>query len=241
VKILTLLIILFGSTLAKEQIKDIGDEFQSQQLIVVTTPSWNSIRGTLSFYELNNQNKWTPRLKEVAITVGRSGMAWGKGLHPPHLNTGILKHEGDGKSPAGIFKLTSLFSYGEIESRMDHLQSDSTSYCVDDVNSVYYNQLVNSKNTDKDWTSAEDMKREDVLYKFGVVVAYNTDPIRKGDGSCIFLHIWKSSSDATAGCTAMTESNLLMIIQALDKKKNPILVQMPEKEYAQLKSIYRLP
>jgi L,D-peptidoglycan transpeptidase YkuD (ErfK/YbiS/YcfS/YnhG family) len=173
--------------------------------------------------------------------LGRTGMAWGAGLHPTNLNTGTLKQEGDGKSPAGIFKLTRLFGYGEMESRMDYVQADSTLYCVDDVNSAYYNQLVNTRNIKKDWSSAEDMRRTDHQYKFGVVVAYNTEEVKKGAGSCIFLHIWRSPTNSTSGCTSMTESNLLTIMQALDKKKNPVLVQMPIKEYNQLKKIYTLP
>jgi L,D-peptidoglycan transpeptidase YkuD (ErfK/YbiS/YcfS/YnhG family) len=240
-KYIALIIALCSPGVLHAQIKDFGNEFQTKQLIIVTAPSWNSIHGTLSFYERDSQNKWITPLQNISVTLGRAGMAWGKGLQPANLNTGVLKHEGDGKSPAGIFKLTTLFGYGEMESGMDFIQADSTLYCVDDVNSPYYNQLVSTRNVSKDWNSAEDMKRKDVLYKSGVVVAYNTDPVRKGDGSCIFLHIWKSSGDSTSGCTAMTESNLLMLIQALDKKKNPILVQIPVAEYEQLKKLYTLP
>jgi L,D-peptidoglycan transpeptidase YkuD (ErfK/YbiS/YcfS/YnhG family) len=241
VKYAALLIALCIGGVLHAQVKDFGKEFQTKQLIIVTAPSWNSIHGTLSFYEADGENKWIAVLQNVSVTLGRTGMAWGKGLQPAHLNIGTLKHEGDGKSPAGIFMLTTLFSYGEMKSKMDHIIADSTLYCVDDVNSAYYNQLVNTRNISKDWNSAEDMKRKDVLYKAGVVVAYNTNPVRKGDGSCIFLHIWKSSDDSTSGCTAMTESNLQMIIQALDKKKNPVLVQMPVAEYAHMKKNYILP
>lgn len=240
-KCLLVIIFLSGSALSHAQMKNFSDEFQTKQLVIVTASSWSSTQGTLSFYEWSAQKKWTPILKDISVTLGRTGMAWGKGLHPDQLNNGTLKHEGDGKSPAGIFRLTTIFSYGEMESNMNHIQSDSTLYCVDDVNSAYYNQLVSTRSISKDWNSAEDMKRKDVLYKFGIVVAYNTDPTRRGDGSCIFLHIWKSLNDTTAGCTAMTESNLLMLIQALDRNKNPVIVQMPVSEYAQLKKGYTLP
>jgi L,D-peptidoglycan transpeptidase YkuD (ErfK/YbiS/YcfS/YnhG family) len=124
---------------------------------------------------------------------------------------------------------------------MDYIKADSTLYCVDDVNSVYYNQLVNTTDIERDWNSAEEMRRKDHQYKFGVVVAYNTERVKKGAGSCIFLHIWESPANTTSGCTSMTESNLLTIMQALDKNKNPVLVQMPIKEYNQLKKIYALP
>lgn len=235
------LLILGISGFLNPQPQDFSSLFQTQQLIVVTSDDWSTTQGRLSFYELNAENKWKPVLKDIAVMLGRTGMAWGAGLHPTSLNTGTLKQEGDGKSPAGIFKLTRLFGYGEMESRMDYVQADSTLYCVDDVNSAYYNQLVNTRNIDKAWSSAEDMRRTDHQYKFGVVVAYNTEGVKKGAGSCIFLHIWRSPTNSTSGCTSMTESNLLTIMHALDKKKNPVLVQMPNKEYNQLKKIYTLP
>jgi D-alanyl-D-alanine dipeptidase len=225
-KYLLLVLALGYSGFSNAQAKDFGKEFQTQQLIVVTAPAWNSTQGTLSFCQLDAQNKWSSIMPQVSVTLGRKGMAWGNGLQSDQFNTGVLKHEGDGKSPAGIFKLTTLFRFGEMESNMNHIQTDSTWYCIDDANSAYYNHLVTTETVSRDWNSAEDMKRNDVLYKFGVVVAYNTDPVQSGDGSCIFLHIWRSSNDATVGCTAMTESNLLMLIQALDKKKNPLVLQM---------------
>lgn len=236
-----LLSILLIAGFITPQQEDFSKTFQTRQLIVVTSDNWNTTHGRLSFYELNAENKWKPILKDIAVMLGRTGMAWGAGLQPADLNTGKLKHEGDGKSPAGIFKLNRLFSYGEMEARMDHIEADSTLFCVDDVNSAYYNQLVNTRDTEKDWNSAEEMRRTDHQYKFGVVVAYNTEGIKKGAGSCIFLHIWKSPENTTSGCTSMTESNLLTIMQALDKNKNPVLVQMPTKEYSQLKKAYALP
>jgi len=237
----SLLPILLIAGLLIPQQQDFSKTFQTRQLIVVTSDNWNTTQGHLSFYEFAATNKWIPVLKDIPVMIGRHGMAWGAGLQSSELNTGTLKHEGDGKSPAGIFKLTRLFSYGEMESRMDYVKADSTLYCIDDVNSAYYNQLVSTRNMDKDWGSAEEMRRTDHQYKFGVVVAYNTETVKKGAGSCIFLHIWKSPTNATSGCTSMTESNLLTIMQALDKNKNPVLVQMPNKEYNHLKKIYALP
>lgn len=232
-------LVLLCST-ACAQPKSFADVFSTKQVIIVTSPAWNSTQGTLHFYELDAQGKWKATAKDVSVTLGRTGMAWGAGLQPASFTTGTLKREGDGKSPAGIFKLTRLFSYGELQTKMDAVQSDSTLYCVDDVNSAYYNQLVSTSQVSKDWNSAEEMKRNDNLYKFGVVVAYNAEG-KKGAGSCIFLHIWRDKNKATAGCTAMTESNLLTIIHALDKNKNPMLVQMPAAEYEKVKKMYLLP
>ena len=70
------------------------------------------------------------------------------------------------------------------------------------------------------------MRRDDILYKWGVVVDHNAAAI-PGAGSCIFLHIWKSSSAPTAGCTAMPESDLVRLLRWLDPARHPILIQLP--------------
>jgi L,D-peptidoglycan transpeptidase YkuD (ErfK/YbiS/YcfS/YnhG family) len=84
------------------------------------------------------------------------------------------------------------------------------------------------------------MLRADVLYKWGLVVAHNS-AARPGAGSCIFLHIWRNSSAATAGCTAMPEPNLVKLLHWLDPAAHPILVQMPRKEYDAARIKFHLP
>ncbi|HEX4641347.1 MAG TPA: L,D-transpeptidase family protein, partial [Chthoniobacterales bacterium] len=66
-------------------------------------------------------------------------------------------------------------------------------------------------------------------------------PAKPGAGSCIFLHIWKNSRAATAGCTAMPEQDLVNLLGWLDPKDRPVLVQMPQKEYDDFKAKFRLP
>ena len=43
---------------------------------------------------------------------GKNGLAWGKGIADNlDQRDGPVKHEGDGKAPAGIFKLGTAFGY----------------------------------------------------------------------------------------------------------------------------------
>jgi zinc D-Ala-D-Ala dipeptidase len=105
----------------------------------------------------------------------------------------------------------------------------------------YYNKLVDRSTVAKiDRRSSEQTRRDDVLYKWGVVVDHNRAAI-PGAGSCIFLHIWKSSSAPTAGCTAMPESDLVRLIRWLNPTRHPILVQMPRAAYRSVRAKYRLP
>lgn len=219
---------------------DIHNEFHTEQLIIVQTKGWNDIQGSMTTYEWKD-NRWIPVLKNVPIVTGRSGLAWGKGLHKSELNQGKLKKEGDGNAPAGIYRLTGLFGYQDIEAKMNSLIVDSKTFCVDDLKSIYYNQIVKSDTVKKDWTSAETMRMKTDVYKYGIFVDYNINPTEPGKGSCIFMHVWSGSTAPTAGCTAMTEDNIKRLIGFLDKSKNPLLVQFPQTEYQKMKKLYILP
>jgi L,D-peptidoglycan transpeptidase YkuD (ErfK/YbiS/YcfS/YnhG family) len=72
------------------------------------------------------------------------------------------------------------------------------------------------------------MKRDDELYEFGIVVRHNMNTVMNGKGSAIFVHVWRDSDQPTAGCTAMSKTNMLKVLRWLDPSKNPILIQVPE-------------
>lgn len=218
----------------------IRDELKTDQLVVVTTSGWNQVQGTMHTYQWK-ANRWSPVLMNIPIVTGRSGLAWGKGLHNPNLNKGKLKKEGDGNAPAGIYYLSGLFGYQYINVKMNSIVVDEKTLCIDDVKSAYYNRIVRLDSVKKDWDSAETMRMKSDAYKFGIFVDYNSNPANPGKGSCIFMHIWSKSTAPTAGCTAMTEANILKLISFLDKSKNPVLVQVPQSEYRKMKLLYKLP
>ncbi|MXV14724.1 L,D-transpeptidase family protein [Hufsiella ginkgonis] len=211
-----------------------------EQLVVVKTGDWNHTRGTLSgYYKVNG--KWEKAFTSFSIVVGRSGLAWGNGLQPESWTKGKIKKEGDGNAPAGIFPLTRLFSYAGITSKLRSIKVDDHTFCVDDTASANYNRIVNTDTLSKNWTSAETMRLKTDGYKYGIVVAYNTETPVAGNGSCIFMHIWKDNASPTAGCTAMTERNMLRLIAFLDKTKYPLLVQLPAHTYKKYRGEYGLP
>lgn len=233
--ILSLLFIFFFN---KQE--DLHTLFKSSQLIVVTSASWNKIEGQMNVYEYQT-GVWKAVLRDIPIVTGRSGMAWGKGLHSIEFNKGRLKKEGDGNSPAGIFYLSGLFGYQDIGAKMASLKVDLQTFCVDDSKSAFYNQIVKTDTVKKDWASAETMRMKSDVYKYGIFVDYNIKPAVPNAGSCIFMHIWSGSTSPTAGCTAMKEADILKLIDFLDQKKNPVLVQVPRAEYDKMKRLYKLP
>ncbi|HRH59128.1 MAG TPA: L,D-transpeptidase family protein, partial [Chitinophagaceae bacterium] len=179
----------------------------------------------------NNGKPW--KLKaSFAVTVGRSGLAWDPSASLSHKKEAATKHEGDGKSPSGIFKLGPVFSYHTIgKIKMPFKQVDTNAICVDDIHSVYYNRLIQKDTVaQKDWNSFEYMHRNDAQYQYGVWVQYNSTIYEPGQGSCIFLHVWINDATPTSGCTAMSKENMLKLIDWLDESKNPVLVQVVKDE-----------
>lgn len=216
---------------------------QHQQLLVVTTKNWSAVKGTAQRFELRG-NQYVKVGPSFAVVVGKTGLAWGRGLLTVNPAAGDpVKREGDGKAPAGIFALPYAFGYGPTETRLPFRVLTPRIVCPDDPASKHYNTLVDSSKVAKDWNSAEQM-RAIAGYRDGIFVAHNSDPVHPGAGSCIFLHIWGDQSHGpagTVGCTAMQQSNILLLLRWLDPAKHPVLVQMPQPEYNRYRKAGHLP
>src|SRR5688572_2698717 len=206
---------------------------ESLQAVVVTTADWNATTGTARRYERKSQgSKWKKVGEEFAVVVGRAGLAWAKDSAPE--KAAMFKKEGDGRSPAGLFPLTFVFGSAVKPEQLafPYIRLQNQTECVDDVRSTHYNKVVGRLEVGNfDWKSSEKMLAIGPEYDLGVFVAYNSYPIVKGNGSCIFLHIWKNSASPTSGCTAMDRRDLESIVAWLDTAKNPYLVQLPDDQY----------
>jgi D-alanyl-D-alanine dipeptidase len=219
---------------------------RSRQLVVVTTRGWDAVGGVLRRFERRGaRGAWARVGAEVPAVVGRTGLAWGVGLAGAVGTEGPRKREGDGKAPAGVFRLGTAFGFAPREEagwlRVPYLPLTPAVECVDDPASRSYNLIVVRDTAGgADWNSSERM-REVEGYRWGLVVAHNAAPPAPGLGSCIFLHVWAGPDKGTAGCTAMEQANLEALLRWLDPSKTPLLVQLPEAEYARLRGSWRLP
>jgi D-alanyl-D-alanine dipeptidase len=215
-----------------------------RQLVLVVTPAWDSTSGTLRrFVRRSDTAPWRAVGASVPIVVGRTGVAWDDSQVRPAAGEPV-KHEGDGRSPAGAFALDTAFGFDVQRTaswvRLPYLQLRGGTECVDDDHSLHYNTIVNRDSVARvDWSSSERM-RTIGQYAFGVHVAYNAPP-RASRGSCIFLHIWAGPSSVTAGCTAMDQSALKTLMAWIDPKQRPTLVQLPASALPRLRTDWRLP
>ncbi|MFK5937308.1 MAG: L,D-transpeptidase family protein [Sulfurimonas sp.] len=174
--------------------------------------------------------------KPIIVNIGKNGLGWGLGeVKLSQKSADPLKHEGDKKAPAGVFKLRALFGYSKkSDYLMPYLYTSENLICVDDSKSSFYNQIITAHGDEK---SFEFMKRKDNQYKLGIVVEHNKDAIASR-GSCIFMHVQKGNNKGTAGCTSMKEEDIKKIANWLDKSKNPILIQIPKSSSEEILRLY---
>lgn len=219
---------------------------EAEQAVIVVTPDWNADQGTLRTYERSN-GIWREVGTRQPVMVGRNGSAWGLGLHagqPP----GPVKREGDGRSPAGVFGIGEAFGYAEkAGTSLPYAAMRASHYCMDVSGSPFYNQIVDARTVGAAAVarSTEPMRLDlhaagDQRYRLGFAIEHN--PHAQPDaGSCIFAHLWKRPGDATAGCTAMSDSTMDRLLGWLRPERHPVFVLMPKQQYRDLRAEWNLP
>lgn len=228
------------------QTRHAGRWQQARQMVVVTTDDWDADHGRMRRYARSG-GAWQQVGTAQSVVVGRSGSAWGLGLNPiPH--GGPRKHEGDGRSPAGIFAITEAFGYAAAaDTGLSYHPMRDSDYCVDVVDSPLYNRIVDARIVGVEAVAhaTEPMRRDlhvdgDQRYRLGFVIAHNTQAT-PGAGSCIFAHVWKSPTTTTSGCTAMAASTMNTLAAWLRADEKPVFVLLPTREYQRLWSAWQLP
>ncbi|MEM6676925.1 MAG: L,D-transpeptidase family protein [Pseudomonadota bacterium] len=146
--------------------------------------------------------RWSARFRgrRFVVSVGRSGIVpfW-------------LKREGDGTTPAGVYRL--LWLYG----RPDRLRRPPTILPVvplgprrgwsEDQADPSYNRPVLLPHA----YPCDRMRRGDGLYDLCAVTSHNR-PAVPGFGSAIFVHCWRRPRFPTAGCVAFDKGDLAWIL-----------------------------
>ena len=212
----------------------------SLQAVAVTTKDWSDVKGKAQLFERKSASaSWKAVGKSFPVVIGKNGWALGEGMPDKRDKTDFPyegKKEGDGKSPAGVFALTSAFGTPPKPSfvKLPYTQLEEWTECVDDPKSSHYNKIVDRMKVGNfDWKSSEKMLE--------IGAEYDSNPVRREAGSCIFMHIWKDAETATTGCTAMQRTDMEKVLGWLDAGKNPALVQMPEGHYKYYQASWKLP
>ena len=122
------------------------------------------------------------------------------------------KQEGDGATPVGVLKLRRLLY------RADRLPPPAcavplepiapTDGWCDDPDDPAYNHAVRLPYSGRH----EALWREDAVYDVIGVLGWNDAPVRRGDGSAIFLHVGRPDGSPTEGCVALARADLLAVL-----------------------------
>ena len=128
------------------------------------------------------------------------------------------KKEGDLKTPIGQFKLGLIFGVHKKEEinmnkTLNYIEMNKNLYWVDDINSKYYNQLVNITKVTKDWNSAENLLENKEPYEYAIEIKTNPTNI-PGRGSAIFLHCKRKNY--TAGCISINRDKMISLLSMID-------------------------
>ena len=218
---------------------------EGTQMVLVIAPDWQAQNGRLQTFERRN-GQWHAAEIAFPVSTGKNGAGWGLGLHESP-GEGPGKVEGDGKAPAGVFQIGMAFGQApSLPTGLDYRQMTADDWCIDVNASPLYNRIVSVRDVGPEAIagSSEPMRRDihsgDHLYNKGFVITHNPENQAKG-GSCIFAHLWRNPGSATAGCTAMTESDMDRLLLWLNHARNPVFVLLPEAEYHRLKTPWQLP
>lgn len=215
----------------------------SLQALVVTTADWKHNLGILQVFDRAGQTEpWqVSDLSPVQVSLGRNGMAWGRGLHKTEL-PGPVKVEGDYCSPAGVFDLGEARGYAEGPpegATWPFLHSGTRARCVDNERSNAYNTFVSAQGPVLIAASELAIRRQ--VFEYMVFVLHNTMQVQRGAGSCVFLHVWARPGQATHGCVGMDREALMKLMVWLDLDKRPVLVQLPRGVYDEVQELWGMP
>lgn len=161
---------------------------------------------TLKFLEKSSDGHVSKVLFATEVLIGRNGVV-------------AEKREGDGKTPLGEFEIGIAFGMHDrknikLDDSIEYVKINENLYWVDDVNSRYYNQLVDVKKVNADWKSAEHLIDYKVQYEFALEIKTNPKNIA-GKGSAIFIHC--SNGNQTAGCIALERDKTIELLSKIDK------------------------
>ncbi|WP_029556375.1 L,D-transpeptidase family protein [Xanthobacter sp. 91] len=142
----------------------------------------------------------------IPVALGRSGI-------------GADKREGDGRTPAGRWRILALLyrpDHGPRPvSRFPTRPLRPADGWCDDRADRRYNCPVTLPLGGARKVSHEKMWRDDALYDLVLVIDHNQRPRIAGRGSAVFVHLARPGFTATEGCVALRRADMTRLLARL--------------------------
>lgn len=125
--------------------------------------------------------------------------------------------EGDTKTPLGTWTIGEAYGINDDPGcTVPYTKVDDDMYwCATGSNSKKYNTLIKrSEDPNADYTEDEHLIDYPIVYNYLLDLGYN----RAGApyaGNAIFLHCWRGPDSPTGGCVAVSEENMIKILQTV--------------------------
>lgn len=186
------------------------------QLLVVFNETAESSLAVLIALEKKG-NKWQAVTEPMQAGIGRKGFA-----------APGAKREGDNQSPTGLFRLGQLFCYDKnVDTRIPFIQSTPEDKWIDDPNSSDYNRYIRGTTHAK---SYERLLLKGNDYRYCMVIEYNTNPVIKGNGSAIFLHLSEYETiNSSSGCVVLLQKDMEKLLKWMNPESKPSILMGTEK------------
>jgi len=217
----------------------------TRQLVTTWVSDVDSSHGMVRRWERRG-SAWVSVGDEVPVRLGRAGVAWGRGLHPLDVVEPV-KVEGDGRAPMGLFALGPAFRDPPAPPSAHgwpvHEVTVRDLWVEDPEHPAYNTHLrVPEGQAMTAWEVSQRMRLGDPAHRLKVVVGHNIDPPMPGEGSAIFLHIWRRDGEApTAGCTAMPAADLEALVDWLDPTAHPVYALLTPEAWGRWGPAWGLP
>jgi L,D-peptidoglycan transpeptidase YkuD (ErfK/YbiS/YcfS/YnhG family) len=210
-----------------------GDLGVATRLVLVVVPTMDTTKAVMQTFERDTPaSAWTRSSAPEPTVVGARGIAWGDSFRSFARGDEPIKHEGDQRTPAGIYRFGASFGFAKTN-RPGYLHlTPGANFCVDDPSSPLYGRIVPRSTVGKK-VSGEDMAAFP-LNKRGIVISYPSNREAKG-GSCIFVHVWGGDGVGTAGCVALPEARVEHLQDWVRKRRHAAIAILPASALARFK------
>ncbi len=222
--------------------------FAAEQLLLSIAPDEKSTLGMMRGYSRESPSQpWKESFPCTAVIYGKNGIAWGRGLHEPQ--TGLQKKEGDGRAPAGRFKIGFAMGYAKQlpvgnKNWPYHQVTERDAWIDNPSIPEHYNHLytLNPNQTPPPWFESQRKRLGDFAYEWKILIEHNYQNPIPGEGSAIFFHIRRGETKPSFGCTVMEKAILEKLLCWLDPQSSSCdYVLLTETDYLRLKSDWQLP